>query len=165
MLRDLVEIDELSGEQKGIYRIKLNREGARSETLTIDDYIPCSRRTGFPLFMSGREGNRWSHLVIKAYAKSRGGYENLRKSSPIDIIRDIVGRPVAIYDMSIESEGTCGSHLFKMLQNRKNILAMMGEAADEADHEEGLLMRPNAPAPGHLYPITQVKDVCGHRVL
>jgi len=47
------------------------------------------------------EGNLWLHLLLKAYAKISGSYENLlNEKSVFNFIHDLTGFPITTYDFN-----------------------------------------------------------------
>ena len=66
----------------GMYALWLNENGTWKPTL-LDDYIPCSYRSGsyFPLFAQSVNDELWVSLLEKAYAKIHGSYANIEGGS------------------------------------------------------------------------------------
>ena len=72
-IEDLFLIKEVN--KAGIYAIKLFVDGQWQEVI-VDDYLPCSKDTGLPIFACSREPEEciWICLLEKAWAKLHGTY-------------------------------------------------------------------------------------------
>ena len=81
----------------GIYEFQLCIDGIW-RSIIIDDKIPI--KSGSPLFCSG---NKLAILLEKAYAKMRGGYENLKEGSRAAVLTEFTGGTVETIDPQVHS--------------------------------------------------------------
>lgn len=94
LIKRLFETKQYS--ENGIYRLSLYVQG-RWQTITIDDYIPCSAN-GSPFFISiAGTGSIWLNLLEKACAKVFGGYKYLEGGSAIEALRMLTGAPLTSF--------------------------------------------------------------------
>ena len=67
------------------------------ENIIVDDYFPCIQGDNTPIFSSSKEGEIWTLLLEKAYAKIFGGYVVLEGGKAGDVLRNFTGAPVSIF--------------------------------------------------------------------
>ena len=102
LITRLFETKEYNAE--GVYRLSLYVQG-RWQTLTIDDYMPCSPH-GTPFFASiAGSTSIWLNVLEKAFAKVFNGYRYLEGGSAIEALRMLTGSPLTSFcfaDSSVE---------------------------------------------------------------
>ncbi|KAJ9516711.1 hypothetical protein QJQ45_027147 [Haematococcus lacustris] len=91
----------------GKYKVRLF-DGARTSwsTVVIDDWIPCSRQTGQPVFAKPRGDEAWVLLLEKAMAKYKGSYGALDGGSTLWALEALTGDYV--FKFKLESSSQVG---------------------------------------------------------
>lgn len=91
--------------QQGIYGIKICYEGEWTEVV-VDDYLPCDSKKKnlcFAAHVKDKTTYLWLSLFEKAYAKVYGSYYLAGKVDICQILRDLTGAPVVVFDNIKES--------------------------------------------------------------
>lgn len=77
----------------GVYAVTLQING-REVSVLVDDYVPTKQIAGVPTLVAGRCSKpyeMWVQIMEKAFTKITGGYDNIRGSSPNNVIGGSAG--------------------------------------------------------------------------
>jgi len=92
----------------GVYEIVLWKKGCET-TVIVDDWLPCSERTGELCFSRGRKGELWVALLEKAWAKLHGSYMEVEVDVPYRTLTELTGLPGSFLPCDSESEAEIAS--------------------------------------------------------
>lgn len=94
-MRKLFKSDQIN--KYGLYGINFVKNGI-SDTIIIDDYIPCINKT--PVFSRANGNELWVILLEKAWAKVHGSYNRIIGGLSHQTFRDVTGAPSFEYETS-----------------------------------------------------------------
>lgn len=80
----------------GVYGVKICDMG-EWKTIMLDDYIPCSKESGEPIFTRGNGGEIWVLLLEKLWAKVYGGYARIEAGLTRECLHDLTGGPTKFF--------------------------------------------------------------------
>jgi len=102
-----------SKSRSGAYSMKICDLGVW-RTVTVDDYIPLSRRSGKPAFAKNKNQNEmWVILLEKAYSKLYRGYANIEGGIMTETMHDLTGAPTASYTIKSTDNNVLWNHLIE----------------------------------------------------
>ena len=79
----------------------VNYEG-RYHTEVVDDYIPVYEKTLEPVWTRDLQ-NPWLNLLIKMWAKLKGGYQEIKNTNPMDFLRTFSNSNWRYYNLTKET--------------------------------------------------------------
>ena len=152
---------------EGVYRIRFCK-GGEWQTVTIDDYIPCSPGAG-PVFSRSHGNELWVMLMEKAYAKLHGSYFLLKGGWAHEGMMDLTGCPTRNYEFDNEDVKTMikEDYLWPLLRHYDDDGCMLSASTPGEDRwtdNRGSTPKGGLVA-GHAYSVIQVKEAYGYRLL
>ena len=152
---------------EGIYRIRFCK-GGEWQTVTVDDYIPCSPSAG-PVFSRAHGNELWVMLMEKAYAKLHGSYFLLKGGWAHEGMMDLTGCPTLNYEFDNEDVKSMikEEYLWPLLRHYDDEGCMLSASTPGEDRwtdNRGSTPKGGLVA-GHAYSVIQVKEAYGYRLL
>eukprot|EP00759_Apiculatamorpha_spiralis_P036330 PhF_6_TR36524/c0_g1_i5/m.53818/K08582/CAPN15; calpain-15 len=143
----------------GMHRVTMNNSGWWTRIL-LDDYFPCSQYTGQPTSIYSKTSELWPALIEKAYAKTYGGYNNLRRGSFSQAMIDLTGMPSSVYGVKdVMSEAEINTLFGIILESDRANRAMGAHTRDcVSASSDGLI-------PGMSYSLLNARHVGTHRLV
>eukprot|EP00347_Sterkiella_histriomuscorum_P008050 403346565 len=148
----------------GIYEMKLCING-EWQSVIVDDYIPCYPNGG-PIFSSCHQNELWVSLLEKAFAKVRGGYQNLTKSLSYQALQDLTGfptLPMSFNEQKVKELYVTGK-LWSLVQYYNDEGYILSGRSNPAEFSSNTYSSKLIPA-GISLAIIQVKELEGHKLL
>lgn len=90
--------------------------------IILDDFIPCRKEDGMPVFSNANGEELWVILLEKCYAKIYGTYDKIEAGLTIEAIKDLTGAP----GKSMKNEDVNLVWDFILTNERKNFLLTCG---------------------------------------
>lgn len=156
----------------GIYELRLCVDGIW-ESIVIDDFFPCHKRTKSMVFAIGRKNQLWVSLIEKGLAKIYGNYVQLRAGRTVEGLSTLTGAPTLYIDLeegiTNSTNASSVNHngmIWAQLLSSREAGFLMGcscgagkRAPDEAEFRRVGLM------PKHAYSILDVREIDNQRLL
>ncbi|KAH7695192.1 calpain D [Aphelenchoides avenae] len=160
--------------QYGVYQIRLCIDGIW-QTVVVDDFFPCHRRSHTMIFAVGRKNQLWVSLIEKGMAKMYGNYSLLRAGRSVEGLAAFTGAPCLFIDLEPDEHFEKSSagvkkaaldEIWAKLLSSREANFVMGtscgagrRALDEQEYTRvGLMSR-------HAYSILDVRQLDNHRLV
>uniref|UniRef100_A0A7E4UTJ3 Calpain catalytic domain-containing protein n=1 Tax=Panagrellus redivivus TaxID=6233 RepID=A0A7E4UTJ3_PANRE len=155
----------------GVYKIRLCVDGLW-QTVLVDDFFPCHKRSKSMVFAVGRNNQLWVSLIEKALAKIYGNYAALKAGRTYEGLATLTGAPCEHIDLEVDlnnsTEATAQALdlIWGRLLSAKEANFLMGgscgagrrQVSDEEYTRVGLMTR-------HAYSILDVRQHGQHKLL
>lgn len=141
---------------RGKYVVRLyDKSKGRFVLITVDDFIPCDRRTGKPIFTHLVKNEVWPLILEKAYAKFMGNYGKMEGGNPIVALKTLTGYSGDTLQSDIDN---FDDTMFKKLQylHNQGCLMAAGSKGEDKTLDTGRAKGGGIQA-GHAYSILDMK--------
>lgn len=141
---------------RGRYVVRLyDKAKGRFVLVVVDDYIPCERDSGKPIFSHLIKNEVWPLILEKAYAKFIGSYKAIEGGNPITALKTLTGYTGDTFLSVIDK---FDDQMFKKLEylHNKGCLLAAGSKGNDNTIETGRSSGDGIQT-GHAYSILDIR--------
>lgn len=126
----------ISLSMNGCYEVALRLNG-EWKLIILDDYFPCSKNGGYPIFSRPNGNEIWAMLLEKAWAKVNGGYINIDSGFSIEVLSSLTPFPSEILYHNEHSAETVWEKINQ--SDKKDEILTCTTSFDESIEKYGLI--------------------------